>query len=155
MTIHPLHDAMRVEDFKPDEALVMIRRSRIAKTNMPHAIVHHSSTGFEWGYGGSGPSELALNVVAFHLEAHRHHFTRRFGVDVMHERFRVLGGRCPELAWDLHQDFKWDLIAKVPRDGGLVYALDIWKWIKPRAIKRITPQPTKETNGEEYDGEND
>lgn len=27
-------------------------------------IVKHSPTGFEWGYGGSGPSDLALAIMA-------------------------------------------------------------------------------------------
>lgn len=25
--------------------------------------VHHSPTGFEWGYGGSGPADLALSIL--------------------------------------------------------------------------------------------
>lgn len=28
----------------------------------------HSPTGFEWGYGGSGPAQLALAIAAFVLE---------------------------------------------------------------------------------------
>lgn len=26
-------------------------------------VVRHSPTGFEWGYGGSGPSDLALSIL--------------------------------------------------------------------------------------------
>jgi hypothetical protein len=32
--------------------------------NVPRRHVHHSPTGWEWGYGGSGPSDFALNVLA-------------------------------------------------------------------------------------------
>ena len=28
-----------------------------------HEWVLHSPTGFEWGYGGRGPAELALNIL--------------------------------------------------------------------------------------------
>ena len=28
---------------------------------------NHSPTGFEWGYGGSGPAQLALAILADHL----------------------------------------------------------------------------------------
>jgi hypothetical protein len=28
---------------------------------------NHSPTGFEWGYGGSGPAQLALALLADHL----------------------------------------------------------------------------------------
>ena len=31
-------------------------------TNVPYLVIHHSPTGFAWGYSGSGPSDLGLNV---------------------------------------------------------------------------------------------
>jgi hypothetical protein len=31
-------------------------------------IVNHSPTGFAWGYGGSGPSQLALAILVHHLK---------------------------------------------------------------------------------------
>ncbi|MGH7979968.1 MAG: DUF6166 domain-containing protein [Limisphaerales bacterium] len=30
-------------------------------------LYNHSPTGFEWGYGGSGPAQLALALLADHL----------------------------------------------------------------------------------------
>lgn len=30
---------------------------------LPH-VVRHSPTGFEWGYGGSGPADLAYSILA-------------------------------------------------------------------------------------------
>ncbi len=30
---------------------------------MPRIVVRHSPTGFNYGYGGSGPSDLALNLA--------------------------------------------------------------------------------------------
>jgi uncharacterized protein DUF6166 len=47
---------------------------------------NHSPTGFEWGYGGSGPAQLALAILADHL-----------GAD--------------EEATDLYQRFKFRVIA--------------------------------------------
>ena len=52
----------------------------------------HSPTGFEWGYGGSGPAQLALALLADHL-----------GDD--------------ERAVALHQSFKFALVAKLPNRG--------------------------------------
>jgi hypothetical protein len=49
---------------------------------------NHSPTGFEWGYGGSGPAQLALALLADHL-----------GDD--------------EQAIALHQDFKWAVVTKL------------------------------------------
>jgi hypothetical protein len=54
-------------------------------------LYNHSPTGFEWGYGGSGPAQLALALLA-----------------------DVLGD--DEAAVQLHQQFKRAVIAGLPRD---------------------------------------
>ena len=33
------------------------------ETNVPLHAVHHSPEGFNWGYLGSGPSDLAMNII--------------------------------------------------------------------------------------------
>jgi hypothetical protein len=53
---------------------------------------NHSPTGFEFGYGGSGPAQLALAILA----------------DCCGD----------ELAVTFHQPFKWAVIARFPADGG-------------------------------------
>jgi hypothetical protein len=53
-------------------------------------LFDHSPTGLEWGYGGSGPAQTALAVLADFLQD-------------------------DELAVLLHQKFKWEVIAKLPR----------------------------------------
>ena len=58
-------------------------------------LMNHSPTGFSWGYGGSGPSQLALAILADHFG--RHGSNR---------------------ALDLYQDFKWKCIAILPGDEG-------------------------------------
>lgn len=55
-------------------------------------IVKHSQTGIEFGYGGSGPADCARSILI--------HFV---GLGV---------------ADKLYQQFKADVIALVPRDGG-------------------------------------
>jgi len=60
---------------------------------MTHALKHivwHSPTGFQWGYGGSGPADLALSIL-----------TDLIGL---------------ERAERLYQDFKWRFIAPVRGD---------------------------------------
>jgi|SRR5262245_35616596 len=52
---------------------------------------NHSPSGFEWGYGGSGPSQLALAILA----------------DTLHDDAKALR---------LHQRFKWRVIAKLSRE---------------------------------------
>jgi hypothetical protein len=50
----------------------------------------HSVTGFEWGYTGSGPAQLALAILADLLED-------------------------DERALNLYQRFKWEVIVGLPR----------------------------------------
>lgn len=69
-------------------------------------IANHSPTGFEWGYAGSGPTQLALAVLAHCVP----------GV--------VTGG---SLAF--YQDFKNAVIATLPADEAwLIYPADVKSW---------------------------
>jgi hypothetical protein len=68
--------------------------------------VFHSPTGFEWGYGGSGPADLAFNILAMFVDK--------------------------EYAFKYHQQFKWDFVAKIPREGGTISGLDIICWLYAR-----------------------
>ena len=49
-------------------------------------LYNHSPDGFQWGYGGSGPAQLALALL----------------LDATGD---------PELSFELHQDFKWAFVA--------------------------------------------
>jgi len=45
-------------------------------------IVEHSPTGFQWGYGGSGPADLALSILADCIgldEARKHYQNFKWG----------------------------------------------------------------------------
>lgn len=70
-----------------------------AMTNVEHLHVHHSPTGFEWGYGGSGPAELARNICL-----------QMFGND------------------EGYQEFKEKYIATIQREGGEIPCNDIRTW---------------------------
>lgn len=94
-----------------DVGLICRREGGVAKTNVVRTIICHSPTGFEWGYAGSGPADLALNVLAAFTstsEAHR-----------------------------LHQLFKFDHISPMPREGGRVLAHVIRSWLAEHQHERI------------------
>lgn len=65
-------------------------------------VRNHSPDGFCWGYGGSGPAQSALAILL--------KFTNK------------------NTALNLHQNFKWDIIAKLPQ-ADFEVRLDIGKWI--------------------------
>jgi len=64
-------------------------------------VVHHSPDGFNWGYGGSGPADLALSILA-------HHFGETPTKDQIYQ------GWC--LCWFYHQYFKWVFVSLIQDD---------------------------------------
>jgi len=50
----------------PGRAVVVIEYSDGTTEPLPH-LVKHSPDGFAWGYGGSGPSDLARSIVGWVL----------------------------------------------------------------------------------------
>jgi len=53
-------------------------------------LANHSPTGFSWGYGGSGPSQLSLAILAYQTS--------------------------DQEALKYYQYFKWDKIALIPQN---------------------------------------
>jgi hypothetical protein len=99
--------ADRVEGFLDDRVVLRRDPDGTVVTNVPHRNVYHSPCGYEWGYGGSGPADLALNILMAILPENE--------------------------AWNLHQDFKWKFVAPMPREGGTIHVSVIREWI---ALKR-------------------
>lgn len=111
----------RFIDAPRDESIVMLRDGKGVATNVPHVVTHHSPTGFEFGYGGSGPADLALNIleVVLHDIGYKGAITK----DTWKKE------PCFKLAWSLHQAFKWDFVANMDRQGGSIKTNDIVAWI--------------------------
>ena len=66
--------------------------------------VWHSPTGFEWRYGGSGPADLALNIL-----------------------LATTADR--DFAACHHQAFKWRFVASLTRSGGTIRTDAVLDWI--------------------------
>ena len=67
-------------------------------------VRNHSPDGFSWGYGGSGPAQLALAILLVFLPKER--------------------------AVSIYQDFKWEVIAVLDRNFEI--EIDLRKWIDQR-----------------------
>lgn len=93
-----------------------------AITNVPWLVKHHSPTGFEWSYGGSGPADLALNILENILI-----LTNFEG-----PRVDCWEGNCFEAAWALHQEFKWEFIAPMQKQGGNLKTSMVHHWIRAK-----------------------
>ncbi|MGD8718380.1 MAG: DUF6166 domain-containing protein [Candidatus Zixiibacteriota bacterium] len=85
-------------------------RSAAGVTPLPH-VERHSPDGFCWGYGGSGPADLALSILAY--------------ATGLGEKMKDQPG--------FYQDFKRDVVAALP--GGSAWALPsalITAWLATR-----------------------
>jgi hypothetical protein len=65
---------------------------------------NHSPDGFEWGYGGSGPAQLALAILLDFCE--------------------------PAEAIHWHQPFKWHVIAALPKQSWVLGATAVEQWLE-------------------------
>ena len=71
------------------------------------AVRNHSPTGPAWGYGGSGPAQLALAILLAVTDA------------ATAERF--------------YQKFKWSVIAPIETDRWTLDASDVLGWLESAA----------------------
>lgn len=115
-----------------EDGIILMRDERGTHTNVPHLVIHHSPSGFEWGYGGSGPADLALNVLELLL--------RR--MDYRGERMECFDGDCFRLAYKLHQDFKWQFVTAVPREGTTIPLETAEGWLRQH-MEECCDRPTQ------------
>jgi len=101
-----------------------------AVTNVPHLVVQHSPDGYEFGYGGSGPSDLALNVCQLYLNM----------AGYEGEEMKCYDGTCWTLAFALHQKFKSQFIASAPTTGRTIPFVEIDAWFKVRLTSELLDQ---------------
>ena len=76
-------------------------------------VRNHSPTGFSWGYGGSGPAQMALALL---LELTR-------------------GKQDLSLVW--YQEVKWQIIAKLPQTDFTLDSQEIIDFIVSEVSKRL------------------
>jgi len=88
-------------------------------SNIVHSCVSHSPTGIEWGYAGSGPADLALNILCMFVPP---------GSDG-EPPAKCWRGVASATAVRLHQAFKWEFIGGVPWQGQTIPAERISEWL--------------------------
>jgi hypothetical protein len=78
------------DDIFDYDRIVILNNGEVIDPKVSLKIVNHSPTGFCWGYGGSGPAQLALAILLVHLNGDK------------------------QRALTLYQDFKLMVIARLP-----------------------------------------
>lgn len=81
-------------------------------------VSYHSPDGFEWGYGGSGPADLALAILTDWFEEDP--------VEV--QTYARTGEGDPSSAVHFHQQFKDKLIVGLPRNTWRITDEEMKKW---------------------------
>lgn len=111
---------------KFDGNVICRRVGAYALTNVPRSVIQGSPQGHEWGYSGSGPHDLALDILNW--------FRPPNGSDLplsstLRDRVDCFQGYCSALAWRLRHPFCMEFIATMQKEGGEITAEAIEKWI--------------------------
>ena len=108
-------------EFKEGQALIWKRdESGELQTNVRWRVRHHSPTGFEVGYSGSGPADLALNAMASLFP-----MSREENADPV----ECFDGNVSRAAWHHHQPFKFEFLAGADKQGGRIQWEQIKTWL--------------------------
>lgn len=106
-------------------------RGDVVWTNVHHLVVSHSSTGFNFGYAGSGAADLALNICEMYLRSIGYKGSKR-------PRYM---GECFDLSWTVHQKFKEEFIARdVPSIEIPIAKIREWFGNLPESIVKNPPK---------------
>jgi len=114
----------------PDEITLWRDDNGYAQASIPQRHIHHSQTGYEFGYLGSGPADLALNILALYLPL-SHQSDR-------HEAMKLWDNtEVSARAWSLHQQFKQDIVARIPQEaGGTITIQQVMFWLGQKLVPR-------------------
>lgn len=76
-----------------------------------HDVRNHSPTGFEWGYSGSGPAQLALALCIDALDGDRQRAERVY----QQFKFRMIAGLSSD-SWRMTQDYIVEAIRAIEQE---------------------------------------
>src|SRR5262245_26708473 len=113
-------------EFNGANDVIWTRDEQGFHTNVRQRVMHHSPSGFEAGYAGSGPADFALNICAVLFPAER-------GREDNEQCFH---GQVSRAAWGLHQKFKFRFLAGADKDEGVISHDQIRDFLQSHAPAR-------------------
>ena len=95
-----------------------------ALTNVPWTCIQSSPTGFDWGYGGSGPHDLALNIL------------NQFFPPPEKPRVECYVKYCSQTAWHYRHDLCRDIISGLSQEDDHVITKQLLlDWFQSQEIE--------------------
>jgi len=128
------------------QGVVIIAHDKVThdRRALPH-IIRHSPTGMEWGYGGSGPADLARSILIDALGpaalcpaclgSKRLAWEPEADAEVpfdpaRHHEDQALGCLCDDGYRPLpYQAFKWEFVARWQQDGWRIERKQVLAWL--------------------------
>ena len=102
--------------------------NKVRKRKLRHIPFHSATKGnLNWGYGGSGPADLALAILVDYFKEHAPSEGYR-------ARAECNTWMVNSKAWKYHQEFKWHFVSKFEDDWEL-YDTQIEAWLKEQEAK--------------------
>jgi hypothetical protein len=116
------HPVMPLDPFDQETMDIMTRRKvHVPIFNIGQVHRHHSPAGMEFAYGGSGPADFAINILALFVASEGEDGVKLWDGSYVH----------PDV-WSMHQEFKRDFIEPMSFYGGLIEGSTIRQWIDER-----------------------
>jgi len=117
LTYYGVRSAMYNASVKRSDGIYLKERREMAQ----------HSQGLEWGYGGSGPAQLALALLMDTLEDADHYVGAR---DIWGEKFNEKA----EWVMSHYQKFKWEVVCQLDRKGFSLPQEEVRAWISYQLV---------------------
>jgi len=92
-----------------DVDVIVVRGDRQTKLDPRNDLANHSPSGFEWGYGGSGPAQLALAILADVFGKRDERVMRLY----QRFKFAYVAQLAQNEAWSITEQEVRDLVARL------------------------------------------
>jgi len=112
-------------DVPMSEGIILMRRENGVSTNVPWVVIEGSPDGYEWGYNGSGPNDLSLNIIENILR----------GMQYRGQRSKAHKGTAYSLSHFLRVSFTREFVGKMPEEGGFIDYKTAKRWVLNRLFE--------------------
>jgi hypothetical protein len=114
-------------------SVVCLREGSIPRCNIPFLVDHIQGAMMNWGYDGTGPRALALNIG--------HHYSKYLVEEgYRFELMKLDRGAVFKPIWEMRRELLKRFLIQIPPQGGEIMADEILDWMRGKLGEMgITP----------------